>query len=100
MDAFRSEAAIYQVPRWLLSLLAYYTSLTEFIGGALLLVGLFSDIALVLLIIDLILVSIAFSFIEPMWDTKHVFPRFIALIALLLLQSGNNPYSLDQLFNK
>jgi uncharacterized membrane protein YphA (DoxX/SURF4 family) len=95
VEAFQSEAAIYQVPKWILYFLAYYTSLIEFFGGMLLVLGLFSHYALYALGIDLILVSIAFSFIEPMWDTKHVFPRLALIIILLVLPSENNPFSIE-----
>lgn len=100
VEAFQSEVAIYHVPKWILYFLAYYTSIVEFVGGLFLVIGLFSHYTLYALGIDLLLVSIAFSFIEPMWDTKHVFPRFFLIILLLILPSENNSFSIDYFLQK
>ena len=61
------------------------SSFIELIAGLLLALGLFRDIALFLLIIDLLAVALAFSILKPMWEMGFFFPRFILLIALLLL---------------
>lgn len=98
VTVFQGEAGIYQIPSWLLTLLAFYTSVVEFFGGILLIVGFFTKFILVAFCADLILVALAFSIVEPMWDTKHVFPRVILIALLLALQANHSAYSLDALF--
>lgn len=99
IDTFMADAYRRHISRPMVSLLAYYTSIVEFIGGLLLIFGLFSNYALCALGIDLLFVAFAFSFMEPMWDVKHVFPRFILVILLLLLPLEQNVLSLDHLLN-
>ena len=74
---------------------AFYTSVVEFFGGILLIFGLFKPIVLALLGIDLIMVAMAFSIIEPMWDMKHVFPRLVLLSALMIIPHNWELYSID-----
>ncbi len=99
IDTFMADAYRRNISRSFVSLIAYYTSIVEFVGGILLVLGLFSNYALYALGIDLLLVCFAFSFIEPMWDMKHVFPRFLLIILLLLLPLEQNILSLDYLIN-
>lgn len=98
-DTFMADASRYRIPRGLVSLLTWYTSLAELIGGLLLMAGLFTFPALCALGLDLVLVALAFSFIEPMWDMKHVFPRLLLLVALMLLYRGGQNWGLGQYFN-
>src|SRR5574343_645983 len=74
IDAFRFEAQQKNIPSFALSLMAYYTSYCEFIGGLLLIVGLFKNYALLALGLDMVLVAAAFE--ECGWfvvkDTNHV----------------------------
>lgn len=99
IDAFMKDAYRRHISRSVVAMLAYYTSIVEFVGGALLVVGLFTGYSLIALGTDLILVGFAFSFIEPMWDMKHVFPRFILVIMLMVLPLEHDKFSLDYLFN-
>lgn len=99
IDTFMSDAYRHHVSRPLVSILAYYTTLVELIGGAFLVFGIFTNYALYALGVDLVLVCFAFSFIEPMWDMKHVFPRFILVIILLILPLENHKLSLDFLIS-
>ncbi len=99
IDTFMADAYRRNISRSFVSLIAYYTSIVEFVGGILLVLGLLSNYALYALGIDLLLVCFAFSFIEPMWDMKHVFPRFLLIILLLLLPLEQNILSLDYLIN-
>ncbi|MCC6372317.1 MAG: DoxX family membrane protein [Bacteroidia bacterium] len=96
-DAFMNDAGRYHVPRPLVYLLSAYTSVAEFLGGLFLILGLFLTPALYALSVDLLLVGFAFSFIEPMWDLKYMFPRLILVVLLLILPLGNSPWSLDYL---
>lgn len=85
-------------PKWLLYLSAVFTSYIELIGGCLLIIGFMKYYVLYLLGIDLLMVGIAFSIIQPMWDMQHVFPRLILLIVLLLVPAQWDVYGLDQLW--
>ena len=99
IDTFMADASRRNISRPFVSLVAYYTSIVEFVGGILLMFGLLNNYVLYALGIDLLLVCFAFSFIEPMWDMKHVFPRFLLIIFLLLLPLEQNILSLDYLIN-
>lgn len=85
------------MPDWILRVSAYYTTYAEFFGGLLLVLGLFVPWVTLLLVLDLLLVAIAFGILEPMWDMKHVFPRFILLIALWWIPAQTDLFSLDYL---
>jgi uncharacterized membrane protein YphA (DoxX/SURF4 family) len=97
IETFRSDAYHHHIPNFLVTALAYYTSIVEFFGGIFLIFGFFTHYAIYALGFDLIAVAFAFSCLEPMWDMKHVFPRFLLVILLLLLPLENNQFSLDHL---
>jgi putative oxidoreductase len=96
IDAFTADADRYHIPRPILTLVAYYTSLVEFVGGILLIAGFFTSYALYALGFDLLLVCLAFSYMTPMWDMKHVFPRLALVVTLLLLPEHYQYFSLDR----
>jgi len=100
INTFLEEAENHHIYRPLVTLMAWYTSIIELLCGFALLIGFFTDYSLVLLSVDLILAAFAFSFLQPMWDMKHLFPRFILVIALLLLPEEWNKFSIDFLINK
>lgn len=95
IDVFTADAERYHVPRPLLNIVAYYTSIAEFFGGLFLLAGLCTTYALYALGLDLLLVGLAFSYMTPMWDMKFVFPRLALVVALLLLPENYRYFSLD-----
>lgn len=95
VDAFKVESQNADIPGPLLSGLAYYTSYVEFLGGFFLIFGFLTKYTLYALGLDLIFVTIAFSYLEPMWDMKHVFPRLILLVALLILPEHLRQISVD-----
>ena len=97
-DTFKYELGSRKIPRWLLFISAVYTSYVELVGGILLIVGLFKTYVFYLLGIDLILVTIAFSMIYPVWDMKFVWPRLLLLGILLYLPPQWDSLSLDFLF--
>jgi putative oxidoreductase len=97
IDTFKADAGRQHIPGFLVTSMAYYTSIVEFLGGLLLIFGLFTTCTLYLIGIDLLLVCFAFSFMQPMWDMKHVFPRFILVIILLVLPGEYNNFSFDHL---
>ena len=71
------------IPNPLIFFAVYFTSLTEFVGGLLLIVGYWKYFALYLLGLDLLIASFAFSLVNAMWDMKLVYPRLILLLFLL-----------------
>lgn len=84
-DTFMGDASRYHIPRYMVSTMAWLTSITEFAGGICLLSGIWVLPCLYLLGADLLLVCLVFSFIEPMWDMKYVFPRLVLIAASFLL---------------
>lgn len=99
VNAFHNETDRKHIPEFLLIFTSYFTSLTEFFGGILLVVGLFHQIVPIILAVNLLVVTFAFSFIRPMWDLQHVFPRVI-LLTLILLLSNYFYFGLDTLILK
>jgi putative oxidoreductase len=99
IDVFKTDAQNKHIPLPLISGLAWYSSFTEFFGGLLLITGFCTSYALYALGIDLILVAIAFTYMETMWDMKHVFPRLVLVSTLLLLPPESRTISIDHLIN-
>ena len=96
VNAFHNEADRKHIPEFLLVFTSYFTSITEFIGGILLITGLFHQFVPIILAINLLVVAFVFSFLRPMWDMQHVFPRVI-LLTLILLLSNYFYFGLDTL---
>jgi putative oxidoreductase len=92
-DSFRDKG----IPRSLTVIGAWFTSYTELICGAFLILGLFEYPALYLLGLNIAVASLAFSINTPMWDLKHVFPRLVFIVLLLLVPGDFNLFSLDHL---
>ncbi len=83
------------IPNTLSVLGAYYTSYTELVCGVLLIAGFLKYYSLYLLGIDLLFVSLLFGIVEPMWDMKHIFPRLVLLIFLLIIPAQWDIVSVD-----
>lgn len=98
-STFREELGEIRFPKALLIFSAWFTSYAEFIGGLLLILGLFKIPVICILGVDLIFVTAAFSLISPMWDMRFVFPRIFLLIFLFLLSDQPDLLSLDNLIN-
>lgn len=96
-STFQAELGVIKIPRWILFIAATFTSYVELVGGILLIAGLFKYYTLYLLGLDLIVVTIAFSLIQPVWDMKFVWPRLILLAILLYLPAQWDQISLDGL---
>ncbi len=92
VSTFEHPLITNHIPKWMLTIFAYFTSYVELIGGFLLIIGFVKYYALYLLGIDLLIVSVAFCIIEPMWDLRHVFPRMLLLLIALMI-----PYQWDVL---
>ena len=89
------------LPEFLLQIAAYYTSYVEFIGGLLLILGLFRNYTLYALGIVLVVVTFGHGLSEPIWDMQHVISRAVLLIPILLLPEDWDQLRLDYLiFNK
>lgn len=99
VNAFHTETDRKHIPEFLLVFTSYFTSITEFFGGIFLILGLFHQIVPIILGLNLLVVAFAFSFLRPMWDLQHVFPRVI-LLTLILLLSNYFYFGLDTLILK
>ncbi len=94
---FEEEMKGKNVPRFILTSSAYFTSYVEFFCGGLVILGLFKTTALYLLGFDLVLVCGAFSMLKPMWDMQLLFPRLILLAASLFFPTNWDVISFDHL---
>ena len=99
VSTFLDEAEHHHIRRPLVTMMAWYTSAVEFFGGIFLILGLFTKCTLYFLGVDLLLVAVAFSVLDAVWDMRHVFPRLILVTALLLFPETWNKFSLDYLIN-
>lgn len=88
------------LPDFLLLFSAYYTSLVEFIGGFLLIIGFKRDITLYFLASVLVIVTFGHGLKDPIWDLSHVIYRSILLVSLLLLPKSLDIFSIDEFINK
>jgi putative oxidoreductase len=95
IHTFEYPMRLKHLPRSPLVIAAYYTSYAELIGGALLIIGFMKYYALYLLGIDMLIVCIAFSSLDPMWDMKFVFPRAVLLITLFLIPAEWGVIAID-----
>mgnify|MGYP001619486453 CR=1 FL=1 len=87
------------VPGFLIVMGAWFTSYVELIGGFLLIIGFAKYYAMYLLGLDLIIASIAFGIMKPMWDMQYVFPRLALLIFLLIIPSQWDVLSVDYVWS-
>ena len=99
IQVFTADADKFHIPKPLLSVIAWYTGIAEFVGGLFLLVGFFTTYALYALGLDLLLVAFAFSYMEPLWNMKHVFPRLLLIVTLLILPEAYSTICLDHFLN-
>lgn len=100
VELFQRDARQKRIPLFLQYGMSYYTSIMEFFGGILLILGLFKNLVLVLLGFDVILVAVAFSVLEPVWDMRHVFPRLLIISVLLVMPEEWARFTLDFFLNK
>lgn len=86
-----------KIPDWFSKFSVISSTYVQLIGGLLLMLGLFTPITMLMLGINLILVTIGFSFLQGIWDMQHVFPRLVLLIALFLIPADWDLWSIDNL---
>lgn len=79
----------------MIRLVTVITSWIEFLAGLLLIVGLLKYVALYALGIDLLIVAIGMSMLNPMWDLQYVFPRLLLLLFLLIYPGTLDIIALD-----
>jgi len=99
LDTIRQPLIKKHVPKFIISFGAYFTSYTELIAGFCLIIGFVKYYALYLLGIDLLIVSIVFGIIKPMWDMQYVFPRLVLLLFFLVLPSEWDIISVDYVWS-
>jgi uncharacterized membrane protein YphA (DoxX/SURF4 family) len=99
-DKFFKEFENTFLPGWLIHFAAYYTSYVEWIGGMLLIIGLFRKYTVYLLALDLLIVSFGHGLLEPIWDLSHVMPRTILLCFLFFLPEDWDRWNADQFRKK
>ena len=99
IQAVDEPMAAIGVPRFFIVGGAYFTSYTELICGSLLIIGFAKYYAMYLLGLDLIIASIAFGIIKPMWDLQYAFPRLLLLLLLLMIPSQWDVISVDFLWS-
>ena len=87
------------IPNFFSKMGAYYTSYIELICGASLIIGFAKYYCLYLLGFDLLFVALAFSLVEPVWDMRHIFPRLVLLIFLLIAPSQWDVISVDYVWS-
>ena len=85
------------LPEAVIHATAYYTSYMELVAGFLVVIGFKRDYALYALATVLVIVTFGHRLAEPIWDPSHVMPRTILLVALLLLPSEWDRFSIDYL---
>lgn len=88
------------LPDFLLLFSAYYTSIIELVGGALLVVGFKRDYTLYALASVLVMVTFGHGLKDPIWDLSDVMYRTLLLVSLLLLPKDLDKYSVDFLIKK
>ena len=87
------------VPKFMIVWGAYYTSYTELIAGFCLIIGFAKYYSLYLLGIDLLIASVAFGLIKPMWDMQYVFPRLALMLFFLIAPSEWDVLSVDYVWS-
>lgn len=86
-----------QIPNSLSIFFVAMSSWIEFVCGILLVFGFMKIAAFMLIGVNMLMVSAAFSLNAPMWDMRHFFPRFLILIILMCVSFNNDWFSIDWL---
>jgi putative oxidoreductase len=92
---YKNELAATRLPGIMITSAGWYTSWVELIGGGMLIIGFLKSYVLYALGIDLVLVAVAMSLIEPLWEMNFVFPRLALVLFLLIMPQGTDIFSLD-----
>lgn len=95
IETYRNTFTNKGIPYFILVFASWFTCYVELVGGIFLILGLFKYVALYLLGTSLIIASIGFGIHTPMWDTRHVLPRFLLLLFLLSVPQAWDIWLLD-----
>lgn len=95
LNTIEAPFAGVKIGRFVPLLAAYFTSYAELICGLLILVGFLKAFALWVIGIDLLVVAFGFSLLNPLWDTRDVFPRLLLVVILLALPAEWDVVSMD-----
>jgi uncharacterized membrane protein YphA (DoxX/SURF4 family) len=90
---------VHHLPHFLLVCGVVYTSFVELVGGVFLIAGFATHITLYCIALDLLVAAIGLGIMQPMWDMKHIFPRFLMLIFLLIMPTQLDVLSVDHLLS-
>jgi putative oxidoreductase len=85
------------LPDWFTKISIFISSYFELFGGLFIVIGLFTIPVLYVFGTHFIMLFISFSYLNGVWDMRHVFPRFVLLLILLLLPYDWNKFSIDYL---
>lgn len=99
LDTIKEPLMEKGVPKFMIVLGAYFTSYIELIAGFCLIIGFAKYYALYLLGLDLLIASIAFGILKPMWDMQYVFPRLALLMFFLIAPSEWDVISVDYIWS-
>lgn len=99
IETIEQPLSLKGVPRSFIIFGAYYTSYIQLIAGFCLIIGFAKYYALYLLGFDLIMASIAFGMVKPMWDMQFVFPRLMLLLFFLVVPSEWDVISVDYIWS-
>ena len=84
-----------KLPPFMVVLVAYFTSFAELLGGLCLIAGVLKYASLYLLGVDLLIVSVGMSLLDPVWKMELVFPRFIMLVFVLVFPAHYDTLTLS-----
>lgn len=96
VSTYRYDFDSMGIPPILTITAAWFTSLSELVCGALLVIGLFKYTALYLLGINMIVAAIGLGMGNPLWDLRHVLPRLALLLFLLVIPAEWDVLLLDK----
>lgn len=97
VNVFEDLQKRFSIGQHSLKLLIYISSWIEIIGGAFLFLGIFKFYVLAILSVNLFVVALTFSAMNPMWDMQYYFPRIIFIIILWLIPFSDDRISFDHL---
>ena len=85
----------HRLPDWIIVGITYTNSIVELVFPLLLILGWHTQLAALVLGFNLLTVVFFFSWMNPLWDMKHVFPRLLLLILFFCLPESVNLFRLD-----
>ena len=96
--AFSDEFVRKKIPVSLARLGIALSSFIEMTAGVMLALGIYRDPVLYALAANMVFITLAFSYLKPMWDMSYFFPRFAILMALMFVPAELDLCCLSNLF--